>query len=82
MYVKEVMNMQTKRRVTISLDKEVHRECVKILTESGVKFSTFVDIVARGIIESEQKTFNDMFQGMTKRLVESTRSYRKDKLKR
>lgn len=66
--------MVNRRRVTISIDTEVHRQSVEILKEAGVKFSSFVEIVAKGIIDSEQKTFNQMFQGMTERLVKEAAS--------
>lgn len=60
----------TKIRISLSIDPDVHKKAVAILKESGVKFSAFVEIVARGIIEGEQKTFNDMFQSMTERLIQ------------
>lgn len=47
--------MITKTKINISVDKQVHKDIVKICHAMGMKVSTFTDRLYRGFIASEKR---------------------------
>lgn len=74
--------MITKRRVMVTIDKTVHDEARKVLRDAGIKFSSFVEIVTKGLVDSQSKAFKDMCEDMTKGFINEATSMKKGKKER
>jgi len=47
--------MITKTKINISVDKQVHKDIVKVCKAMGMKVSTFTDRLYRGFLASEKR---------------------------
>lgn len=57
--------MITKKRITVCISPDVHKKATTILKASGIKFSSYVEIITKSLIDSEEKSFKAMCEDMT-----------------
>ena len=62
--------MVTKKKVVISIDPEVHSRAMTLLKASGMKYSSFVEIITAALLDSVEKPFKAMCEDMTERFVQ------------
>jgi len=61
--------MRTKEHLTVSIDKGLQKEADKILKEMGMKTSSYINVVLRGLVDSQTKTFKDVYENMGSAIV-------------
>lgn len=62
-------HMRIRKVVTITIDKETHEKAVKLLKESGINFSSFIEVMMKGLLDSQEKPMKDMVEDMTETLI-------------
>lgn len=56
--------------VSITLDRELVEPAKKVLEDTGIKLSTFVNVILKSLIESETKPMKEVYGGITETLLE------------
>ena len=73
------VNMRTKTRITLTINKEVHAQAKRILAELGLKQSTFVEVIYKALVDSETKPMSEVYGEVYGPLFEEMGRSRKKK---
>jgi len=71
--------MRMKERVTISLDKGLNKEVEKILSEMGMKTSSYINIVLRGLVDAEKQTFKKICEDLSTKIYKEMKKEKNKK---
>lgn len=73
--------MQTKKVISISIDERIAKESKKILKELGFKFSTYIELVLKSLVDSRTKTaaqvYEELFEGLGQELIKNNENRKK-----
>lgn len=71
--------MRTKEHLTVSIDKGLSKEADKILKEMGMKTSSYINVVLRGLVDSQTKTFKEVYENMGSTIAKKVMKKQKTK---
>ena len=61
--------MQKKDRFSVTVDKGLMDEVRRIMGESGIKISTFVNMIFRSLVDAESLPMKNVYGNMAKSLL-------------
>lgn len=56
-------------RLTVTVDPDVLEETKRILGQTGITLSGFVNLTLKGLVDSEQVPLKEMYENMAKGLI-------------